>query len=234
MSAVHRLKATEPPAISPLRVALADRIEQSRAVTARSAAVSTAFETAEMTVRAARRKLEEAEAGVAQSKIDAASFLTSVALGEARTRPPTINQARVIVQDATDDLESAIAARDGLRAQMTQGEGGPELNQVLLRDAALAVIRNEAAASAASVVAEVAGLQAALAEKAEELKWLAEADLFPKGAFGGVTGAAAPVLTRLNSPPSSWAGLSAEQHAGRARWQGALERLMTDAGAELS
>jgi hypothetical protein len=130
-------------------------------------------------------------------------------------------------------LASCLAARDALRDQKTQGEGHPDLSNSLLRDTALAVLRAEAVASAANLVSEVAALQAALAEKGATLEWLAGADVFPRGSFGFVAGEAAPVLARLNSPPSSWTSLSAAQHAGRARWQDALERLMSDAGAQL-
>jgi hypothetical protein len=86
--AVHRLKAAEAPVISPLRSALAARIEASRAASARSTAVASAFETAELTVRQARRKLEAAEAGLEQAKADAGTFLTAVALGTAGERGP--------------------------------------------------------------------------------------------------------------------------------------------------
>jgi hypothetical protein len=235
--AVHRLKqaaATEPPAISPERTGLADLIEASKAASANRAALDSAYQTAEIAVFAARHALEAAEEAVEQAKSDAATFLTAVALGTAGERPATIKQARTAMQDAQDTLDASISARDLLRAQMAQGDAAPGFALMQLKDAAAAVIRSEAPAAAANLVNEVAKLQAQLAEKGSALEWLSQADVFPRGVFGGIADpVAASVLNRMTSPPCVWAGLSEQQHAGRRRWQDALDRLMIDATAPL-
>jgi hypothetical protein len=232
--AVHRLKSEAPAAISPERAELAARIEAAQSANASRAAVAAAHQTAELGVFAARRKVEAAEAAVEQAKSDAATFLTAVALGTAGERPATIKQARGVLQDAEDELESAIVARTALNAQMAQGDAAPGFALMQLKDAAAAVVRSEAPAAAANLVNEVAELQAKLAEKGSALEWLSLAGVFPRGTFGGILDpVAASVWNRMMSPPNTWAGLSAEQHAGRARWQDALAALMTDATAPL-
>jgi hypothetical protein len=229
MAAVHRLKATE--ARTPQRTVLADRIAQARSADARSAAVSSAYQTAQAAVFEAQRKLEAAEAGVAQSS---------------STPPrswPTWRRGRLVRDHRRSSRHAAIWRmlkttwqRLALRAICWPSrvqKADSTLGNSLLRDAAINVIRSEAVATAASLVNEVGALQAALAEKAATLEWLAGADVFPRGGFGGVAGPAAPVMARLSTPPNTWAGLSAEQHAGRDVWETALERLMTDATSQL-
>lgn len=234
MAAVHKLKP-EPPTISPLRVALADRIEAARSANARSAAVASAHQTADAAVHRARRALETAASALEKSKADAGTFLADVALGTAGERPTTIRDARNALQDAEDELTSALAARDALNAQMAQGEGSPELNRALLKDAAIAVLTSEAATTANALVAEVHALQRQLAERGAALAWLAnETGIFARGTFGGIVDPqAATAMARLSSPPTAWMGLSGEQHAGRDKWETALARLMSDAGAQL-
>jgi hypothetical protein len=226
VAAIHKLK---PEAPTPLRIALADRIEASKAATARSAAISSAYQSADAEVYRARRALENAQAGVAQSKLDAASFLTDVARGEAGERPPTIRQARTALEDAEDELASCVAARAALRDQMS--EGHPGLSDILLKEAALAVLTDERATAATALVAEVEASQGQLAERGAALEWLAsETGIFPRGHYGAVTGGAAAALARMTSAPNTW-GLSHEQH--RERWQNWLTALMRDAGAQL-
>jgi hypothetical protein len=229
---VHRLRQPVTGTPSPERERLAEMIAANTAADNQRAAVVAAHQRAELAVFEARRSLETAEAAVAQSKVDAGTFLSDVVRGDVGARPTTIREARRSLQDAADELESVVAARDSLAVQVADADRYPGLARDKLRSAARAVIAAEGIERAQAVVAEVAELRRDLASKLTEIEWLWLADVLPKNAFGQPSDSAvAAGLMMLQS--SAWADQAAALAVGRARWRDVLDRLMVDAGAPL-
>lgn len=93
-------------------------------------------------MRRAAAAVEDAEAGIATAKADAARHLVAVAGRTAGDAPPTVRQARDRLQDCQDALDAAREARDELRRQ----QATPDkivIFQMQLRDAAAAVLKAE-------------------------------------------------------------------------------------------
>jgi hypothetical protein len=231
MSAALKQKPLTPtPFQSAERARLGHAIARAASVDAQKAALAKAVATADDEVRAARRAVEAADEAIETAKSNAARHLTDVARGTAGVPPQTIREARAAAIEAADHLESCLSAAEALR---TEAAGDNDLSGLLLRDAAHAVVRSEAAGRAVALAAKVLEIQRKLVEVGSGLQWLANAGALPRPDSG-----VANTLQRLEAT-NSWAvgpikySISFAEPIGSRAWQAAFERLQTDANAEL-
>ena len=244
MATISPFRSKPPPAPSlgtAARAALAEAIAAHAEAEANLTAANAAANPASQAVWAATRAVEEATTALAEAKTAAARHLTDVARGIAGEPPRSIKDARVALQDAEDTLEAAREARDALKVHLPEYEAREAFTKGRLRDAALAVLRAEAAPMADALVAELTEAQRTVATKGAALEWLVregmiEASNVPAapGSFNMVSNPAKLALSRHRSPPQTWQLAHAEMTtAGPAPWQAALIALQRDAAAEL-
>ena len=228
------LRATaKPPPQSPEREMLAEAIEQARAATARREALARALQSAEAAVLNANGAVADAEAGVETARADAAGFLVATAAGNAGDPPRTIRQARDRLQDCTDALDTARAARDELRRQQAADDGKPALFQMRLREAVAAVLKSEWQPRADAMVAEINEALAVVLEKAELVRLLADVGLFP-GARNSLSQIVGPVGAVSRLPVSGLIpGSEPARARGAARFRAMFDAPQADADAPL-
>ena len=232
--------APEEPPLSPLRRELAMEIARNRLLAERHAALVVACDAARESVWAGRVDVERAEGGVEAAKAAAATHLVDLANGTAGAAPVTIRAARAALVDAEDDLAAREAARVALDAQLAEAKHAPEFARQRLRDAALAVVREEAAEIAQRCVERVEQLQMQITKAGFELQWLFSAAVIPHDDGPGRAEYAKDsrvnmALSRLRSPVTSWNEL--HKHAdlrSDVAWAAAVDRLMLDATAPLA
>jgi hypothetical protein len=217
-----------PPALSPERQHLAHTITEWKVATEQLAAVMSAIASAQTVVYAQAAIVDAAEADIAQSKLDAAEFLTLSALGKAGTPPRTIRAARDAVRDATDGLDSARAAVIALEAR--KAENGKTFCEYNRAAAVRAVLM--ASPEVARALVAVQTIQAQLVEAGSALLFLQEAGALRIGMpgnrdYGGPT-EADHAINRLHAPPDTWHALDRDGAAPYRAW---AERLLTDASA---
>ena len=231
-------------AISAARSQLAAAVDAERGRIAQNAATVAAYESTWATVGNCRAAVTAAETAVADAIDAAARHRVAAVMGGGDAPAMTVRQARDALQDARDALEAELLATDELRKNaeaLRRRTDVPyltiEWETVVVRRAAVAVIKDEAAAHIAALVERVERLQSEMLEAGGELEWM-----FTRGAYaadGEVLSADDPKIKTLvhnmNTAPPLWPAAVARRHsyAPAPAWQAAYEALMADATARL-
>jgi hypothetical protein len=227
---------TPTPFQSPERAALAAAIVKAAGADARRAALAKAVATADAEVRTARLAVAAADEDIETAKVNAARHLTDTTLGNAGVAPLSIREARAAAIEAADHLEACLAAREASNAERAEGHEG--LSAILVQDAAVAVLKSEAAGRGAALASRVAELQRELVAHGSGLEWLSRAGVFQ--VERGVDSDIRHTIVRMESTPRQWATTAARpgaepfaQPLGAQRWQAAFEALKRDATTPL-
>jgi len=133
----------KPPVRSPAREALAAAIAKHADAVQNVTACNAAHDSARQAARDADAAVEAAAAAIAEAKTAAVQYLTDVARGTAGEAPLTVKQARANHLAAKDDLEAAIAARDGLEQQRKQAASSANLARMTLDDRLRDAVRDD-------------------------------------------------------------------------------------------
>jgi hypothetical protein len=236
------LLAKRKPVAEPTNVArdeLEQAVKEASAATALRDSAIAAEGPAREAVYAAELALKVAQEALAAAKADAAGNAADALLGNVVALPANLKQARAAVMEAEDNLEFAVAARDALNARRFGKDGAASSNSFKLDNAVDAFIRVEAAHVAEKLAADVVRLQRELAEKGEQLRWLANIGALPViKEVGGMHGKVADdevrhAIYRLDMPPSHWGDLHQLSAAAVQAWKDWRIALRTDASAEL-
>jgi hypothetical protein len=212
--------------------------EAAAATAVRNSAIA-AEEPAREAVYAAELALKVAQDALAAAKAEAAGNAADALLGNVVALPANLKQARAAVMEAEDNLEFAVAARDALNARRFNTDGGASGTSFKLDRAVDEFIRAEAAHVAQKLAADVVKLQSELAEKGEQLRWLANIGALPVfkevGSMHGmvVDDEVRMAIFRLDMPPSHWGDLHQLSAGAVQAWKDWRVALRTDASAEL-
>jgi hypothetical protein len=225
MANITKLRPDTKPPISPERAALSELIATNTAADSRRASLAAAMAKASDAVSRAREEMHAATGGLDQARADAVEHTIAGGAGEA---PSTLRAARNRLADAEDALAIALGVSDSLASQVAD-LGNPEWARDRVRSAALAVIAAEARPQAIVAAAE---LRRELAGRLAELDWLHANAVLPRNSVGLPSDSSINANLALLSGPY-WSDQAAALAAGRAVWETALARLMTDAGATL-
>ncbi len=245
MNAVLRLarKAPAPPSPappSPERAKLAATIAAAAVAREEIAAMERALPAAREAVARARAAVERADAGVADASDAAIAGAIALASGKQPAPATSIREARDAQRDANDELANALAAEGEIkrRLQAAQTEATQPWVMDRPRNAAMAVIRAEAAEAARAIGERVAELQRELTQTGAIFVWLCETGALSLNAtsYNETVRPADPELaqarSRMFSPPFTWNELIA-QTPGAAVWEATVAALMADAAAPL-
>ena len=219
-------------ALSPERAALALAVAAHAEAEAQCAATAAASGPASEAVWAAQRAVQDATAALEQAKADAARHLRDVAMGAAGEPPRSIREAREALLDAETVLQAARDARDGLKVLLPDQEARRELSKIQLRNAALDVLKSEAAPLVAELVEKLGQAQRAVADLGNVLEWMVHEKVIE---IDPATDSPAKMArSRLGTPPCMWRALTAEDATpGAAPWRAAFDALQRDANAPL-
>lgn len=130
---------------SPVRQRLAEAISARNALDTQLAALIKAKEQASRDVWTAERAIAVAEQNIETAKEAQAKHLTDAAMGRAGPAPISMRDARAAVQDAKDEYEARVAARDGLKAQIAELDASRPLLNLEMDNALHAVIASDPA-----------------------------------------------------------------------------------------
>ncbi len=128
---------------------------------------------------------------------------------------------RQALADAEDALADARAAVQGLREQVRTADPRQELRAMRVKDAALGVLRAEAAPVAAGVLAELVQAQETVARLGRVAEWLTGAGVIE------AAGEARAAVARHQSAPCGWFRVPGATDPA-AGWQAALDALQAD------
>lgn len=241
LRAARQAEAGAPPPMSPERVALGLAISAHVALQAERTASEAAMQIASQSVRDAYRRLDAAPELLEQARTNAANYLAGIPLGETRTPPQTIREARDAAVDARDDLDAAKVAEDALRERVEQlDHEACELKRAVEK-AALAVISAEMAGPTLAMAADLMRLQQEMLATGQALEWLTRtATTLPVvethgGNFGRVADdAIRRAISRLHVPPSGWDNQPPRTMGDATEpWRAALAALQADPAAPL-
>ena len=166
-------RPTVAPSPTPERSALAAALAEALAAKRARDGALAAEGPANAAVKAAREKVEDAEAAIEAAKAEAGRrAAASFATGDVLEAPTALRSARAALVEAEDDLAVAIAARDGLNARQSSDASAVADSDRKLHDAVAAVIRSEVAPSPEALGAEIIELQKQLANKVGAMSWL--------------------------------------------------------------
>jgi dGTP triphosphohydrolase len=240
MASVTALR--KPSALSPQRTALAEKIALRDAADREESALEAALAwdgAASQGIRDAELALKDAESAVEQAKADAAANVVSTTLGHALTSATSIKQARSNQLEAQDQLDAAIAAKAAVAARLLEVRAR-RTPDFVIRDAAIMVLRAEAAEMISDLAAQCQQAQRTLLGAGLALNWLA-GDVIERGVVPGVHGHDAilnrdvdAALLRFRSLPESWDWMRDRSMRTDIVWADTLTSLMTDASAPLS
>ncbi len=225
-----------------------ERAVLAHAIAAHAAAVTNVQATDDAGVRAsnavygAQAAVNAALEGVTATREAIVNHLVAAAAGDDGPAPRTERQARDALADAEAALDAARAARDALKGRLPEAEQARDRAARVRTEAARAVIAAEAADHAATLAAEVEGLQRDALRKGAALRWLVNAGAVPLvQQIGFMHGQAADDATRIavswhemalqNYMPGGLHHAAAE--SGAAAWGDVLAALERDAAASL-
>ena len=243
MAAAVTALRKQPSSLSSSRAALAEKIARRDAANREEAALEAALMwdgTASQGVRAAELALEAAASAVEQAKVDAAQDVVSTALGHALAGATSIKQARQAHTEAQDMLDAATAAKaavqDRLKALRTERSFRADFG---VKDAAIAVLREECAQVITDLTAQCEQAQRTLLRAGLALNWLS-GGVIERGKVPGVYGEDSildrdvdAALHRFSSLPDAWPWMDDPSMRPDIAWANTLTRLMSDAAAPL-
>lgn len=204
------------------RQALAEAVAARQAALADVEATRRALVTAEADVSAAYDAKEAAAAALDGAAAVAVAHRQAEARGDAGPPPPSMRSLRQGVQDAEDAWGDARAVVQGLREQTRAADPRQELRAMRVKDAALAVIRAEAAPVVAGLAAELQEAQRTAVRLGRVLEWMAGI-----GAAEMTPDLKAAVGRHTHTPPCNWFREIGAPDPARA-WQDVLARLEGD------
>lgn len=209
---------------APARQVLAEAIAAHRAAQADHAATLAAVEAAEQAVLDARELHDAAEAAVAAAPQEAADHAQALARGNAGPAPVSTRERREALLDAVDVLTAARSARDLLRERIPADAQRVALAEGRCKAAAVDVMRNECAGTAAELLAELARAQEATARIGRIVESLVAAQVVEGD------GPAKLAVMRHTTPPCAWGwqDRGADPAAG---WHATLAALQANAEA---
>ena len=206
------------------RQALAEAVAARQAALADVEATRRALATAEADVGTAYDAKEAAAAALDGAAAVAVAHRQAEARGDAGAPPPSMRSLRQALADAEDTLADARAAVQGLREQVRTADPRQELRAMRVKDAALGVLRAEAAPVAAELLAALEQAQQEAAQLGWVVEWLTGAGVIE------AAGAARAAVARHQSAPCGWFRVPGATDPA-AGWQAALDALQADAEA---
>lgn len=225
------LRKASPPPPSEARRRLAERIAERDADATRLASLRDIVDRGNDNVRVAREARDAAAASVANAgAIDRRAATDALIAGTPQPRP-TSAAAHAMLDEAEAVLASAIFARDSVHAEIADLDKRAWLREQNVRDAAAAVMREEGADAITGLIAELEGLNKALADKAIAILALIRAGIVRDRGEGATPGLM-ELTVRFTNMSMGWPWIARPEASptGRA-WEAALAALMTDAAA---
>jgi chromosome segregation ATPase len=219
-----------PPRRTPERVALAEAIaEHAKAISKLSRLKAALNADSLYGDDGALRKFERAEEKFKEAKANESHHLAAVAIGEASAEQNPVKLAEHALAEAQSRLDGARKTLRALEDQLKATEIEIKSANDDLNKAARDVMRDEAAATIARILAEATALQEQLGVKRVILRFLNN-ECFG----GGARELAEPIADYLAAPafPAEWNNKT-QQHPTLEPWLRAREALSTNADAIL-
>jgi hypothetical protein len=174
---------------------------------------------ADRAVDAAREALEHAgrNAGDAEAVLN----------GTAPAASSLIAAARETLAAAEADAAAIRAARRTIEERISSLESGRAMDDLMVKSAALAVLKADHGAEIGALLDEVEKLQAQLMSKSKALEWMFRMNVFPPNGDPNEMERRADTLRgRFQSPPMWWNALTAIPSEDEARWDTRLTALL--------
>jgi hypothetical protein len=172
LAQLHRSDATAAPPPSPERAALAEAIAARDAANVRLSGLHGVADRATRNVRAAQEALDVAQGGVDAARAADGRAATDALLAGAATPPASLPAARAAVVACEDALAAATTARDALQAETAELEGHAFYRDAKVHTAAIAVMRDEMAATTRALIVEIGANDARRADLGKALALL--------------------------------------------------------------
>lgn len=205
---------------SPERLKLATAIAHRRDVVARQAALAKAQADAGQRFYELNEQIAQAEAALANAPEVALEFAIAVAQGTAGPAPLSLREAKERLAALQLEADENYSTREALR-QRAYEEERLDSSTRQVREAAVAVMKVELAATKGQLIAEANRLRGELIATLGELSWFGRAGLLDKAEYRPMEVG----LAEFSGDPSP---------AAEAKWKPVLERLMVDADAQLN
>jgi hypothetical protein len=220
-----------PPAPSPERLALAERIATRDEARARITALTSILDRGEENVSACHTAVRVATAAIdGTGDADAAAAVAALMSGQPQP-VPTAATARADLEKAEAALTAARFARGAVQAELKDLNERDSYRHDLVKRAAVIVIRAEAAAAVAALIARNEALLLQLADAGLALSWLSQQEIvISRGddALPGLSG----ILSRLGNVAIGWDYVRQPGASPTAdKWRAAIDALAVDAAA---
>ena len=228
---LRRSPTTQPPAQSPERVALAERIANRDAARARLAALRGVTDRGWRDVLAARDARDQAANAVERAGPADARAVTDALIAGTERPAPTLQAARAALVAAEDALAAAPVARDTVNADIAELDKSEPLRASLARDAAAAVFQAEALPAVHAVMEELDALYKQVADKGLALVALVNHDIISDVGPGAIPGLL-ELTSRINNLSVQWPWCHTPAASPTAAaWMAVVTALEADAAA---